>query len=80
MFLKKYFSLIFFFNEVQLIYKLVLVSGVQQSDSVTHVYTHFFFHILFHYGLLYDIEYTYLPVLDKDLIVYFIYSVNLIFK
>ena len=28
------------FNEVQLIYKIVLVSGVQQSDSVIHSYVH----------------------------------------
>ena len=33
---------------VQLIYKVVLVSGAQQSDSVIHP----LFHILFHYGFL----------------------------
>ena len=48
------------FNEVQLIYKVVLVSGVQQSDSVihshVHTHTHILFQILFHYRLLQDIE------------------------
>ena len=39
------------FTEAWLIYN-VLVSGVQQSDSVTHIYTHILFHILFHYCLL----------------------------
>ena len=45
----------FFFVEVQLTYSVVLVSGVQQNDSVT--YTFFF---ISHYGLLKDIEYSYL--------------------
>ena len=45
----------------------MLVSGVQQSDSViciyihthTHTHTHiYFFQILFHYRLLQDIEYS----------------------
>ena len=34
----------------------VLISTVQHSDSVIHMYT--FFNILFHYGLSRDIEYT----------------------
>ena len=34
----------------------MLVSGVQQSDSVIHIYIPF--HILFHYTLLQDIEYS----------------------
>ena len=35
--------------EVELIYSVVLVSGVQQSDSVIHIYIHVYilFHILF---------------------------------
>ena len=33
--------------EVQLIYNVVLITAVQQSDSVIHC----FFNILFHYGL-----------------------------
>ena len=39
----------FFFIEVELIYNIVLVSTVQQSDSVIHVYTFFlvFFSIRF---------------------------------
>ena len=34
--------------EVRLIYHIVLVSGVEQNDSVTYI----LIHILFHYGLL----------------------------
>ena len=39
-----------FLIEVQLIYNVVLISAIQQSDSVIHIYT-FFFNILFHCGL-----------------------------
>ena len=46
-----------FFIEVQLIYSVVLISAVQQSDSVIHIYT-FFFNILFHYGLSQEIGYS----------------------
>ena len=35
------YSLSFFFFEVYLIYEVVLVSGAQQSDSVTHIYVFF---------------------------------------
>ena len=34
----------------------VLISAVQKSDSVIHIYV--LFHILFHYGLSQDIEYS----------------------
>ena len=50
------FFLSLFLSEVQLIYNVVLISGVQQRELVIHTYT-YFFHILFHYGLLQDIEY-----------------------
>ena len=43
---------------MQLIYNVVLVPGVQHSDSVTHTYISILFHILFHYNLLQDIEYS----------------------
>ena len=55
---KFYFLLKKFFIEVYLIYNVVLVSGVQQSDSVIHTYIYILFPILFHYGLLQDIEYS----------------------
>ena len=42
--------------EVQLIYNIALISAVEQSDSVLHIYT--LFHILFHYDLSQDIEYS----------------------
>ena len=42
--------------KIELIYNVVLVSAVQQSDSVIHI--HKFFNILFHYGLPQNIEYS----------------------
>ena len=51
---------IFFFIEIQLIYNVVLVSSVQQRDSVIHIYIYTFFYILFHYKLLQDIQYSFL--------------------
>ena len=41
----------FFFIEV-MIYNVVLVSGVQQSDLVIQMNICILFHIIFHYGLL----------------------------
>ena len=52
--------------EIQLIYNVVLVSGVQQSDSV--IYTYLLLQILFHYRLLQYSEYRSL------LFIYYIYS------
>ena len=47
--------------EIQLIYNVVLISGIQQSDSVIHTYIYIYiyllFQILFHYRLLQDTEY-----------------------
>ena len=40
----------FFLIEVYLIYNVVPISAVQQSDSVIHIKT-FFFYILFHCSL-----------------------------
>ena len=45
----------FFFFEVQLIYSIVPISAVQQSDSVTHIQTFFFltfFFITVYHGIL----------------------------
>ena len=59
-----------FSTEVQLLYNIVFVSSIQQSDSIlyiciyiqiyTYIYTHthMIFHILFHYGLSQGIEYS----------------------
>ena len=49
-------ALFFFKNfiEVQLIYSVVFISAVQQSDSVVHLCI--LFHILFRCGLLQDME------------------------
>ena len=45
-----------------MIYKVVLVSGVQQSISVIHIYIYIYiyilFHILSHYGSLQGMEYS----------------------
>ena len=47
-----------YFIEVQVIYNVVLISAVQQSESYMCIYIHIhiLFHILFHYDLLQDIE------------------------
>ena len=39
---------------------VVLISAVQQSDSVIHTYMYLdmLFHVLFHYGLSQDTEYS----------------------
>ena len=65
---------VYFFIEVELIYNVVLVSSVQQSDSVIHIYI--LFQILFHYRLLQDIEYSSLCYIYSRslLFTYFIYS------
>ena len=56
------------FIEVQLIYNVVLISAVQQSDSVICIYI--LFHILFHYGLLQYIQWF--PILSsRTLLVFF---------
>ena len=47
-----------FFIKV-LIYNVVLVFDVQQSDSETYIYIYVIFQILSHYSLLQDIEYKY---------------------
>ena len=47
------------FIEVELIYKVVPLSAVQQIDSVIHIET-FFLKILFHYGLSQEIGYSFL--------------------
>jgi len=51
-----FMTLKLYFVKVQLIHNAVLVSGVQQSDSVicihTHTHTHILFHIFFQNGLL----------------------------
>ena len=49
-----FFFLSFLLIEVQLMYSIVLVSGVQQGDSVVYMYS---FQIIFHYKLLQGIEY-----------------------
>ena len=46
----------FFFFSLCFIYKVMLVSHVQQSDSVACIYL-FFFRFFFHYRLLQVIEY-----------------------
>ena len=57
--LDSFFSIkffIFIFIGVELIYNIVLVSGVHQSESVIHIHTAFLFQILFPYRSLQNIE------------------------
>ena len=61
-----------FLVEVQLIYNVVLVSGVQQSDQVSYIHM-YSFPDLCHYRLLQDIEYGSLCHRSLSFI-YFIYS------
>ena len=44
-------------KKLWLIYNVVLISVVLQSDSVIHTFMHSFLEIIFHYGLSQDIEY-----------------------
>ena len=44
---------IYLLIEVQLIYSVVLISDLEQSDSIIHIYI--IFHIIFHYDLSQDI-------------------------
>ena len=48
----------FFLIEVYLIYSVVLVSGVQQSEQVIHIHISILFQILFPYRSLQSIEQT----------------------
>ena len=59
------------FTEIQLIYNVVLISAVQQSDSVIHI--HILFHSLFHYGSSQDVKYNSLTI-HRTLL--FIHSLN----
>ena len=60
-FLNSCFSLVFFFFEVWLIYNVMLITAVQQSDSVlyththTHTHTHSFFKIVFSIEILHKL-------------------------
>ena len=60
------------FIGVQLIYSIVLVSGVQQSESVTCIYQ-LFLKAFFPYGLLQSVEF---PVLYgwSSLVIYFLHN------
>ena len=64
---------LFFLTEIQLIYNVVLVSHIQQYDSVLHIYLQIFifFPIKVYYGILSSLCYIYSRTL---LSVYFINS------
>ena len=61
---------------VSLIYYVVLISAVQQSDSVIHMYI--LFHTLFHYGLPQDSEYISLCSTVGPLCLSILYTVGCI--
>ena len=46
-----FFFVLNIFNEIYLIYSVVLITAVQQSDSVIYIYICILFYILFYYGL-----------------------------
>ena len=50
----RFFFFLIYFIEVELIYNVVVVSGLQQSDSVIHIYTFsfIFFSIMAYYRIL----------------------------
>ena len=52
--IKSLYCIFIYLFLLRLIYKVLLVSSVQQSDSVIYI----FFQILFHYSLLQDVEYS----------------------
>ena len=55
-----------FFIAIELIFSVIFVAGIQQSDSIIYVNIYMYVcayalvHILFHYGLLQDSEYSFL--------------------
>ena len=55
-----FFFSIFYLNfiEVRLIYKVVIMSAVQQSDSVVHIHTSILFQILFPHRLSHNTGYS----------------------
>ena len=70
---KKYFKINFI--GVQLIYNVVLVSAVQQSESVMHIHVFTLFQIIFPYKLLKNIEQRSLSYNSRFLLLfYFVYS------
>ena len=59
----------FFLIKIWFIYYVVLVSGVQQSDSAIHKCISIFFQIIFPYSLLQSIEYSFLCQNGRSLLV-----------
>ena len=51
-----YFKKFLFYVGVELIYNVVLISGIQQSDSVIDIHICILFQILFPFRLLPNIE------------------------
>ena len=63
---------LFVLIEVQVVYNVVLVSGVQQSDSVIHIFFFTFFSLISYYKILSRVPCAIQQVL---LVIYFIYVV-----
>jgi len=68
-----YWKAPYLFIEVLLIYNVMLVSGVQQSDSVIHAHISGFFQILFPYRLLENIQYSSLCYNTRSWLSYLFY-------
>ena len=54
-----------FYSGVYLMNNVLLVSGLQQSDSVIHIHISILFQILFPFRLLHDIEQSFLASFDR---------------
>ena len=78
---KTEFLFYYFFIEVRLTYNVVLVSGVEQSNSVyvcvcLYIHTHILFCIIFHCHLFQETEYSSLCYIVKSLLsICFTYTV-----
>ena len=70
------FFFFYFFIEVQLIYNVVLVSGVQQSDPVLYMYAYVYIYIFFRFFSIvgyYKILKIVLCTIEQVLVVYLFY-------
>ena len=66
---------VFFKKNLSLVYHIVLVSGVQQSDSFIYIHISIVFQILFPCRVLQNTEYEFPMLYSRSLvIIYFMYS------
>ena len=69
-YLKNFLKIIY----TQLTYRVVLISALQQTYSVIHIYTYsLLYRLLFHYGLSQDVEYNSLCYTVGPLLLFFFF-------